>query len=144
MFSKSCEYAIKAILFIAQKSHKGERVSLKDIAAATDSPTAFTAKILQILVKAELVNSMKGPNGGFEIEEERLPKIKVKQIVIAIDGDKLFEGCALGLSECNAKKPCPMHQQFEGLRSQLNTTLNTFNLLDIAIDLNLGKAVLKR
>ena len=51
MFSKTCEYGIKATLFIAQMSQKGERVSLKDIASAIDSPSAFTAKILQTLSK---------------------------------------------------------------------------------------------
>ena len=46
MFSKSCKYGIKATLFIAQKSQHDERVSLKEIAAAINSPIAFTAKIL--------------------------------------------------------------------------------------------------
>ena len=47
MFSKSCEYAIKASIYICHRSDKGERSGLKDIAKATDSPEAFTAKILQ-------------------------------------------------------------------------------------------------
>lgn len=144
MFSKSCEYGIKAILFIAQRSQLGERVSLKEIASATNSPMAFTAKILQVLVKANLINSTKGPKGGFDIDKARLPKISVKQIVIAIDGNRLFEGCALGLNSCSSEKPCPMHNQFEELRKQLNETLASSNLLNVAMDLNLGLSVLKR
>jgi len=144
MFSKSCEYGIKAILFIAQKSHKGERVSLKAIAAATNSPIAFTAKILQVLVKADLVDSTKGPHGGFQIEEERLSKISIKQIVIAIDGNGIFKECALGLSACSADKPCPMHHQFEAIRNQLDQTLASSNLLEVAMGLNKGLSVLKR
>ncbi|MCK0156787.1 Rrf2 family transcriptional regulator [Cellulophaga sp. F20128] len=144
MFSKSCEYGIKATLFIAQKSQQGERVPLKEIAAAIDSPIAFTAKILQILAKANIVDSTKGPNGGFEIEEVRLPNITLKQIVQAIDGDGVFEGCALGLSICNANEPCPMHNQFVIIRNQLNETLSSSNLLNVAMDLNLGLTVLKR
>lgn len=144
MFSKSCKYGIKAILYIAQKSQQEERVSLKDIAAATNSPTAFTAKILQTLVKANLVSSTKGPHGGFQIEKARLPKISIKQIVQAIDGNSLFEGCALGLSMCNDIKPCPVHNEFTLIRDQLNKTLESTNLLNVAIDLNKGLAVLKR
>lgn len=144
MFSKSCEYGIKATLFIAQKSQYEERVSLKDIAAAIDSPIAFTAKILQTLSKADLIKSTKGPNGGFEIEKTRLHKINLKQIVQVIDGNQVFDGCALGLRICNAKKPCPMHDQFVLIREQLSETLASSNLLKVAMDLNLGNTVLKR
>ncbi len=144
MFSKSCEYGIKATLFIAQKSQWGERVSLKEIATAIDSPIAFTAKILQVLAKANIVNSTKGLHGGFEIEKERLPNISLKQIVLAIDGNRVFEGCALGLSICNANEPCPMHNEFVIIRNQLNETLASSNLLNVAMDLNLGLTVLKR
>lgn len=144
MFSKSCEYGIKATLYIAQKSQLGERVGLKAIAAAIDSPSAFTAKILQILVKANIVNSTKGLHGGFEIAKERLPEISLKQIVIAIDGNRVFEGCAVGLSVCNAEEPCPLHSEFVTIRNQLSKTLESSKLMAVAIDLNRGLTVLKR
>lgn len=144
MFSKTCKYGIKATLFIAQKSQLDERVSLKEIAAAIDSPVAFTAKILQVLAKEHIINSIKGPKGGFEIDKVQLPKITIKQVVKAIDGDSLFNGCALGLNECNEKEPCPMHDNFVSIRDQLNETLASSNLLDVAVNLNLGLTVLKR
>jgi Rrf2 family protein len=144
MFSKSCEYGIKATLFIAQKSQWGERVSLKEIATAIDSPIAFTAKILQVLAKANIITSTKGLRGGYQIEKERLPKINLRQIVEAIDGNSLFQSCALGLNDCNAKEPCPLHDQFVAIRDQLSVVLTSSNLLDVAMDLNLGISVLKR
>ena len=144
MFSKSCKYGIKATLYIAQKSQHDERVSLKEIADAINSPIAFTAKILQILAKATIINSTKGPNGGFEIDKARLPNISIYQIVQAIDGNRLLDGCVLGLNVCNADEPCPMHNEFVIIRKQLSETLATSNLLDVALDLNLGLTVLKR
>ncbi|MDC3354314.1 Rrf2 family transcriptional regulator [Flavobacteriaceae bacterium] len=143
MFSKSCEYGIKATLFIAQKSESSGRVSLKDIVNAINSPAPFTAKILQILSKKDIINSVKGPSGGFEINKEKLSKISLKQIIVAIDGTQLFEGCAIGLDQCDAKKPCPLHENFVEIRNQLDRTLQTSNLLDIAMDLNLGLTILK-
>jgi len=65
MFSKTCKYALRATLFIGQKSKNGERAGIKEIAAGIDSPEHFTAKILQELGKKNLVQSAKGPNGGF-------------------------------------------------------------------------------
>ncbi|GGG15081.1 hypothetical protein GCM10011344_14670 [Dokdonia pacifica] len=144
MFSKTCTYGIKATLFIAQKAQLDERVSLKEIATAIDSPVAFTAKILQVLAKEHIINSIKGPKGGFEIAKAQLPNITIKQVVKAIDGDSLFNGCALGLQECNEKAPCPMHDNFVSIRDQLNETLASSNLLQVAADLNQGRTVLKR
>ena len=69
MFSKACEYGIKATIFIASNSYEKQRVSLKEIAKEIDSPEAFTAKILQNLVRHKIINSVKGAYGGFEIEK---------------------------------------------------------------------------
>ena len=49
MFSKTCEYAIRALIYIAQKAKNGEKVGIKDIAVGIDSPEYFIAKILQEL-----------------------------------------------------------------------------------------------
>ena len=46
MFSKACEYGIKATIHISHQSQQGHRVSLKAVAKAIDFPIAFTAKIL--------------------------------------------------------------------------------------------------
>ncbi|NER18960.1 RrF2 family transcriptional regulator [Spongiivirga citrea] len=144
MFSKTCEYGIKATLFIAKKAQQEERVSLNDIANAINSPVAFTAKILQALVKENIIDSTKGPKGGFKIDKDRLAKITLKQIVTALDGDQLFTGCALGLEKCNASAPCPMHEKFVVIRDQINETLGSSNLLDVALGLNQGITFLKR
>ena len=67
MFSKSCEYAIKAAIFIANNSLVDKKVGFVDIAKMIDSPEAFTAKILQKLTKDGVIQSVRGVNGGFYI-----------------------------------------------------------------------------
>jgi len=64
MFSKSCEYAIKAVIHLCMETHAGGRLSINDIAVAIDSPEPFTAKILQTLSKHKIISSAKGPGGG--------------------------------------------------------------------------------
>lgn len=44
---------------------------MKAIAEQINSPVAFTAKILQKLVKSNIVCSVKGKHGGFEIEKNK-------------------------------------------------------------------------
>ena len=144
MFSKACEYGIRAIIYIAQQSQQGRRVPLKMVAKAIDSPVAFTAKILQSLAKDELIVSTKGIAGGYEILKERLATITLSEVVQAIDGDQLFTGCGLGLKECNELKPCPVHYQFVAIREGLKQMMERTTIRDMALELNLGAAFLKR
>jgi len=143
MFSKACEYGIKASIFIAINSYEGNRVSPKEISEEIDSPQAFTAKILQSLVKAKVVKSIKGAYGGFEIDKNDIANIKLSQIVSAIDGEKLMTGCGLGLKECNEKHPCPVHDQFASIRKNLNNMLKHTNLEQLALDIKSGESFLK-
>ena len=144
MFSKTCEYGIRATLHIAHQSQLGSRVSLKDIAKAIDSPEAFTAKILQQLARNGIINSVKGPSGGFEISQEQLSRIKLSHIVYALDGDSIYRGCGLGLRECNEHKPCPVHNQFKAIRNELKVMLETTDIKGLADNLNEGLSFLKR
>ncbi len=143
MFSKSCEYGIRSLIFIAMKSKQGARVNIKDIALAIDSPRAFTAKILQQLVKANIVASVRGPNGGFYMDSNFINRLTLTEIVAAIDGDSIYNGCGLGLTECNDLTPCPLHQKFNKVREHLREMLDATTLEDLASQLEQGTAFLK-
>jgi Rrf2 family protein len=144
MFSKACEYAIRATLFIATHSLAGSRVSVKDIAQETGSPVSFTAKILQQLTRHGIVQSVQGIRGGFEISQDRLREIRLIEIVTAIDGDAIFTGCGLGLKACNALKPCPMHERFAAVRAELKAMLEGTSVQALALGLKDGSTFLKR
>ncbi|WP_343852650.1 Rrf2 family transcriptional regulator [Algoriphagus jejuensis] len=139
MFSKSCQYAINAMIFLAAMPADQERVGLKEIAQGIDSPLAFTAKVLQILVKANLLVSIKGPHGGFQIED-RVRKLPLGQVVQAIDGDAVFTSCALGRHECSDSFPCPGHYVFKPIRDQLTGLMTTTTIEDLAIGIRIGMA----
>lgn len=143
MFSKACEYGIKAAIFIATKSYEGKRVSPKEISTEIDSPQAFTAKILQALVKHNIVNSVKGAYGGFEIDKKNISNIKLAQIVNAIDGDSIYSGCGLGLDKCDESHPCPVHDKFKGVRNELKHMLEKTNLEELALNIKSGASFLK-
>lgn len=143
MFSKSCEYGIRSLIFIAMKSKQGTRVNIKDIALAIDSPRAFTAKILQQLVKANIVASVRGPSGGFYMDSNFIERLTLTEIVAAIDGDSVYNGCGLGLTECNELTPCPLHEKFKQVREHLREMLDATTLGDLALQLEQGTAFLK-
>lgn len=144
MFSKACEYGIRATIYITNASKSNRRVSLKDIAQAIDSPEAFTAKILQQLTRSGIIGSVKGPSGGFEIDQAQRARIRAIDIVTAIDGDQIFHGCGLGLKACNENKPCPVHDKFKVIREELRDMLAGTTIAELAESVNDGMTVLRR
>jgi Rrf2 family iron-sulfur cluster assembly transcriptional regulator len=142
MFSKTCEYAIRASIFIASQSYQDKRVTVKDIAEKIDSPRSFTAKILQTLVKNNLVHSVQGIRGGFEIPKEVLNQIKLSQIVTAIDGDSIFTCCGLGLGKCSEIHHCSVHEKFKEIRSEIVIMLVETNLEELALGIKSGDSFL--
>ncbi len=141
-FSKTCEYALRAAVFIAQKSEHGRKVGIREIAAGIDSPEPFIAKILQDLSKQGLIQSVKGPTGGFYTDAETRNNT-LADIVNAVDGNRLFTGCGLGLKECSASKPCPVHNEFAQIRDRLSDVLHSTSISQFNEQLNLGLSYIK-
>jgi Rrf2 family protein len=144
MFSKACEYALRAVLYISMKSVNGSRLGVPEIAKEIDAPLAFTGKILQTLVRERVISSVKGPNGGFYIDPRSKP-IPLDTIVKAIDGsDDVLHTCALGLKECSDRFPCPVHSEIKIYKDRLRKVMKETTVQSLADDLALGKTFLKK
>jgi len=141
MFSKACEYGIRAVIYIWSHNTKGVKLGVKDICKGIDAPEFFTAKILQSLAKQNLVSSTKGPNGGFYINEDQ-ENMRLFDLVEAIDGDKLFKGCGLGLKQCSESQPCPIHNEYKIIRENLAKLLSEKTIKGLAEEVTSGKATL--
>lgn len=141
MFSKTCEYAIRALIFIAQRTKRGERVGIKEIADGIGSPAHFIAKILQELVKKQLVLSYKGPSGGFALDPSS--ECTLADVVKAVDGDKIFSGCGLGLDQCSESCPCPIHHKFKKIRTDFSVMLQNAKLVEFSEQLDKQATFLK-
>ena len=135
LFSKSCEYGLKATLFLA-KNHSGNKTGIKRLADELEIPMPYLNKVLQILVKNGLISSSKGRNGGFFLTEREVKQPLIK-IVQAIDGDAIFKHCGLGLKTCSSEQPCPLHDDIKAYREnlELKLSINTIEMMsrDIAI-----------
>jgi Rrf2 family protein len=133
MFSKTCEYAISAALFIAVASRNGDRLSAEQVADAVDSPKPFMGKILQQLVRDKILMSAKGPGGGFFVDFTAKP-VSLYAIVKTIDGHEALATCVLGLPHCSDKLPCPLHDQVIGYRDEVLVAIKKLTLPDLAIN----------
>lgn len=110
MFSKSCKYAIRAVLYLAIHSGPEHKLGVKEVSEALGVPGPFLAKLLQQLSRHHLISSTKGPNGGFFLSETNA-SANLRGIVESIDGLEVFSTCILGLPVCSSDNPCPLHSR---------------------------------
>jgi Rrf2 family protein len=136
MLSKACEYGLRALIFIVSETANNEaRVDIKTISEAIDSPQHFTAKILQQLSRANIIESVKGPNGGF-YATDRTEETKIIEVMRLMGGEHRFDSCLLGLEQCSEESPCPLHHDFRDIKQKLNRIFEKTSLGELANDLN--------
>lgn len=143
MLSKTCEYALRAMIYIAQQSRDGSTINIKEIAGKINSPELFIGKILQNLSKQGFLQSSKGRYGGFYISDEEA-KSSLADIITTIDGDKMFQGCGLGLAFCSETIPCPIHNTYKAARDQLYEIYGKTTLSQFRTENSLEKLQLRR
>ena len=117
IYSKPCEYAIRALAYLARKSPQEALLGL-EIAKAEKIPAPVLGKILQDLVRKGLLDSRRGPGGGFRLAR-RAELITLRDVVAAVDGLDHFHQCAAGLELCGDDAPCPLHDNWKGIRKQI-------------------------
>lgn len=143
MFSKTFGYAIRAAAYVAIHGREGQRVGLHDISNALEIPHHFLGKIMQDLVKNGVLDSIKGPNGGFFANDKTAatPLIEVLKIT---DGNLVFDQCALNIKRCNADHPCPLHHDFAVCREGMLKMMAARIIGQVADDVMAGNSFLAR
>lgn len=141
MLSLTCKTAIKAVIYLASKFETGEKAGIKEIAEFINASEHTVGKMLQTLVKEEVINSTKGPAGGFYISAKQKNQPIIK-IINAIDRKDVFNECGLGLSKCSATHPCPIHNDYKIIRDQFKTMCQQKKVSDLCETVNDGMAYL--
>jgi len=141
MLSYTCKTAIKAVIYLSSKSEQGEKAGIKEIAGHINASEHTVGKILQTLARQKLINSLKGPSGGFFITiiQQNQPIIN---IVEAIDGKQIFTECGLGLSTCSATHPCPIHDEYKIARDLIEKLFREKSIKDLCNPVTNGLAYL--
>lgn len=141
MLSHTCKTAIKAVIYLASKHDTRTNVGIKEIAEYIDASEHTVGKLLQTLVKQKVINSIKGPSGGFFITGEQLNQ-PIINIVTAIDGNRIFKECGLGLSKCSSAHPCPIHNEYKVARDLIEKLFASNKIGDLYKPVTSGLAYL--
>jgi Rrf2 family transcriptional regulator, iron-sulfur cluster assembly transcription factor len=130
LFSRQCEYALQAVLYLA-KTPPGSMTSIKEMAPKLDIPYHYLAKIMQSLSNKGILRSVKGRTGGFAL---RVPvdRITLAQVIEAVDGPAIRHTCVMGFGKCSEENPCSLHNEWVRLRTGLFDVLHDKNVIQLA------------
>jgi Rrf2 family protein len=130
IYSKPCEYAIRALAYLA-RMRPNRPARAQQIARAENLPAPVLGKVLQELARRGLLESRRGPGGGFRLAR-RPELITLRDVVAAIDGLDGFLQCAVGLERCADDSPCPLHDTWKALRAQMMEYLESITVAQMA------------
>lgn len=130
IFSKTFGYALRGLLYVAMLKEEKERVQLDEIADQLSVPRHFLGNVMKKLVREGVLNSMKGPYGGFCINDStrKLTLYRLKEITGEVED---FDACILRLRKCSTANPCPMHNQVKSLREKWLHLLSSTTIDDL-------------
>ena len=134
MLSNSCRYGIRAVMYLASRPSGKKMTGITTISKDLNLPTPFLAKILQQLAKHKILNSLKGPHGGFSLLKD--PKeITLLDIVRTIDGDDIFKDCIIHNNTCRYvdehKESCALHDEYSVIRKDLMKLFRSSTIYDL-------------
>ncbi|MCC6543630.1 MAG: Rrf2 family transcriptional regulator [Nitrospirae bacterium] len=116
--SKAAEYSIRGLLHLSIHYSEDKLCDIDEIAKSTDTPPAYLAKLLQLLVRKGFVKSFKGQKGGFALT--RQPKdIKLLDVIEAMEGPIFLNYCLIYEGYCDRDKFCSVHDVWAGAQKVL-------------------------
>jgi Rrf2 family protein len=130
IYSKASEYAIRALVYMARRS-AAKFITTAEIAKAENLPRQFLAKILQLLARKHVLESCKGPDGGFTLRLDP-HRVYLLDIVCALEEIPAFQGCAMGRERCSTTQSCAMHERWAELRSHIIWYLKRISIASLA------------
>lgn len=127
--SKAGEYAVRAMLHLAASS-QDSNTKISDISKAWNIPESFLRKILHSLVKAGLVSSTRGINGGLALGHPA-GKITLFDIVEAVEGKIYLNQCLVDHAFCENREWCPVHGVWRDAQEAFSQILKRDSLADL-------------
>lgn len=117
VLSSSAEYALRAVLYVAQHGTHGP-VRVGDVASALELPQNYLSKILHELTKSGVLASTRGKHGGFQLARPA-DHLSLRAIISRFDRIEGRHRCLLGRTACSDRHPCMVHARWGALSEQV-------------------------
>lgn len=129
-YRRSAQVAIQAAIHLAL-APADRVVPVRDLAELTGVRATYLTKVLQILTRAGLLSSVRGPGGGVQLSRPA-QEITLWQVLAAVEPVGEFERCLLGLRRCSEEKPCALHEAWAPVRERLVESFQSRTLWEVA------------
>ncbi len=124
------DYGIRSVLYLARQPFK--KISfVTEISDEYKIPRSFLAKILQKLVKAKIIRSYRGVNGGFSLSRQSRD-ISMLDVIEAIEGKIHLNVCLMDKKKCLFSKQCPVSPVWALVQARFTEVLKKTNFEDLA------------
>jgi Rrf2 family protein len=124
--TKKADYGLMAMKHLAERAPKGS-CSVKEVAEAYGIPQEALAKILQRLVKAGLLRSQHGINGGYTLARDP-NTISAFEVIQAIDGPLFITSCVTVRGECGQADRCTIREPLRKVNESIEQVLKRIKI----------------
>jgi Rrf2 family protein len=130
MFSRTVEYALRAVVHLAQEAPKARTTA--QIAEATQVPKDYLSKILQGLAKKGIVDTQRGVGGGVSLSKTP-EEVTILDVVNAVGAIVRFDTCPLGLPN-HGENLCPLHRRMDEAMAMVEDAFRKSTLAEVLAD----------
>jgi Rrf2 family protein len=135
----TAEYALRAVIHIAEVAGN-EPVRVERIAAELGQPRNYLSKILHSLVRPGVLESTRGPRGGFRLAVPA-EKLTLIDIVRVFDPLEARRSCLLGRKSCSDVNPCPVHHRWKDVAERAAAFFRETTVAEVLDDAEKAAAV---
>ncbi len=129
LYSKRCEHAIRALTYL-RRDNGTKRFKAETLCRRAHVPEPATRKVFQALASEGFLGAVRGPGGGYELIRDP-SEITLLNIIMTVEGESVYADCVLGLRECDATMPCPLHNFWLEARTVLMDQLESTTLEEL-------------
>jgi Rrf2 family nitric oxide-sensitive transcriptional repressor len=127
MLSKSVEYALRAVCYLAGQAPKA--CTTEQISEATKVTSAYLSKVLQNLVRKKVVHSQRGIGGGMTLVKTPA-ELTILEVVNAVEPIERIRECPLGL-EAHGTRLCPLHRRLDNALAMMEKAFGQTTLAEV-------------
>lgn len=118
MLSKTSQYALRAMVYLARHSGDGLMSRATDVANGLGVPSNYLSKILHALGREGVLVSERGPSGGFRLARPA-DRISLSEVIGAFDELRRDDRCLLGRRRCRDSNPCAAHGRWKDVSERM-------------------------
>ncbi len=131
LISKTAKYAVRAVVYLTARAREGQaRVPIQDVAAALSVPQNYLSKVMHQLGRAGVLDSVRGPHGGFALAVPP-EELVLARITAPFDDTGGPLPCLLKDRPCNPEQPCVAHHRWKQIATETRAFFETTTVTEL-------------